>query len=215
MRSMAGRPRSFDRDAALDLALHAFWESGFEGTSIAHLTSAMGIAPPSLYAAFGDKRRLFDEAAARYLERLDLAMSIGLSAPTAREAIERILRDAAEYYTAADHPRGCLVTSEPLLAPQRAQARAAIFARIQRGHEEGDLPQRTDVDALTEFVDVVIAGMSARSRDGATREQLEASIDWAMGAWPPSRNPVEVRGAAPASRAGRPAPGGDAPRPLR
>ena len=64
-----GRPRGFDRDEALRRATTVFWERGYETTSIAELTAAMGIRPPSLYAAFGDKRGLFDEVVACYQDR--------------------------------------------------------------------------------------------------------------------------------------------------
>lgn len=185
--SMAGRPRSFDRDQALDLALDAFWERGYDGTSIAQLTAAMGIASPSLYAAFGDKQRLFDEAVAHYLVRLERGRADALDAPTAREAIERILRVSAEAHTARASPRGCLVMSEPRLAAARAGNRDAIRDRIQRGREDGELGDDVDPEALTDFVDIVIAGMSARARDGATREQLDATVDRVVGSWPEPR----------------------------
>ena len=61
-----GRPRAFDRDDALDRAMHLFWRRGYEATSVSDLTESMGITPPSLYAAFGDKKRLFLEAVDRY-----------------------------------------------------------------------------------------------------------------------------------------------------
>ena len=181
---MVGRPRTFDRDAALDLALDAFWERGYDGTSISELTAAMGIAAPSLYAAFGDKQRLFEEAVARYLVRLEHGRAAALDAPTAREAIERILRVSAEGHTARPVPRGCLVMSEPRLAAARAHNRDVIRDRVQRGREEGELGDDVDPEVLTDFYDTVIAGLSARARNGATRAQLDATVDRAMGTWP-------------------------------
>ena len=78
---MAGRPRSFDRDSALAAALEQFWRSGYEETSVAMLTTAMGITPPSLYAAFGDKRRLFEEASAMYFQRTCEAVDRAVALP--------------------------------------------------------------------------------------------------------------------------------------
>ena len=63
-----GRPAAFDKEAALDIAMRLFWERGYEGTSIADLSHAMGIHPSSIYAAFGDKQALFALAAKRYIE---------------------------------------------------------------------------------------------------------------------------------------------------
>jgi AcrR family transcriptional regulator len=178
------RPRSFDRDAALEQAMLAFWANGYEGTSISDLTRAMGIAAPSLYAAFGDKRSLFAEAVARYTSGPGAVVSHWLGEPTAREAVQRMLRDGARAYTSGDHPRGCLVVTEPLLDQERAASRTALRARVQRGLDEGDLPAGTDIDALAGFVGVVIGGMSARARDGATTEELLAIAETAMAAWP-------------------------------
>lgn len=178
------RPRSFDRDRALEQATIAFWENGYEQTSISDLTRAMGIAPPSLYAAFGDKRRLFDEVVARYQVGPGMIVASGVQEPTARGAIERMLAEAARQYARTDLPQGCMVVSEPSLVAERAVTREAIRARIQRGADAGELPAATDVDALATYVAVVLAGMSAHARDGATREQLTAIAETAMRAWP-------------------------------
>src|SRR6478609_6768993 len=92
-----GRPRSFDREAALERAMLLFWEHGYEATSLSQLTSAMGITPPSLYAAFGDKQALFLEAVDRYIARggTDTGSLMG-DAKTAREAVARFLEISAQ-----------------------------------------------------------------------------------------------------------------------
>ena len=88
-----GRPRSFDREAALEQALRTFWEHGYDGTSVADLTRAMGIGPPSLYAAFGDKRTLFEEVVESYVTRYGVFLRRALDEePTAR-AVCALLSD--------------------------------------------------------------------------------------------------------------------------
>ena len=116
---MAGRPRSFDRDVALGAALEQFWRSGYEGTSLAMLTRAMGVTPPSLYAAFGDKHHLFDEASALYFQRTLEAVDRAAMLPTAHEAVARMLDDTAHAHTDAATPAGCLMLTEPRLEAQR------------------------------------------------------------------------------------------------
>jgi len=102
-----GRPRSFDRELALERAMDVFWSKGFEAASLSDLTEAMGINPPSLYAAFGDKEGLFIEAVQRYHANAQQNCPYG-DLPTAREAVENLLTFAATLFTDPGHPRGCL-----------------------------------------------------------------------------------------------------------
>ncbi len=202
-----GRPRSFDREQALDRAMDVFWSKGFEGASLSDLTEAMGINPPSLYAAFGDKEGLFVEAVRRYHARLQGTCPYQ-EQPTAREAVARLLTDLASIFTDPSHPRGCLAvmaattsaSSSPklqeLLAEQRGQAKARLRARIERGVKEGELPADTDVGALTNFYAAVINGMSLQARDGVSRKGLLAMVDTAMRAWPVAAKPARKEKAA-------------------
>ncbi|NJP93718.1 TetR/AcrR family transcriptional regulator [Nonomuraea sp. FMUSA5-5] len=191
------RQREFDRETALESALLTFWRHGYEATSVAELTAAMGIRPPSLYAAFGDKRRLFEEAVRRYQQTYGAFTTRALAEePTGRGAIERVLREAAAEYASAEHPRGCLVITaavncgpesaevEALLRGFRQEAKAAIKRRIDDDVAAGRLPAATDTAGLATFYAATIQGMSTQSRDGASYEDLLAVATLAMTAWP-------------------------------
>jgi AcrR family transcriptional regulator len=196
-RKARGRPRAFDRDAALDEAMRLFWEHGYEATSLAQLTSAMGVSAPSLYAAFGDKEALFLQAVDRYMSRGgDQTQALMGDAKTAREAMERVLLESAIRLTDPRFPRGCMVVlsavsvSEEAARVQQELARCRssweqqVKARIERGIEDGDVPAGTNAAALASFYMAVLQGMSLHAKDGAPRERLQEIGEAAMLAWP-------------------------------
>jgi AcrR family transcriptional regulator len=200
---MRGRPLSFDRDRALDAALRLFWERGYDTTSVAELTEAMGITAPSLYAAFGDKRRLFAEATDRYQASYGAFADRALTEePTARAAVERLLRDAAVAYVTPRQPRGCLVISSatnctPASADiredlrRRRQANLRALQRvIARDITVGRLPADTDAHQLALFYAATLQGMSQQARDGATRNDLLAIAEAGLRAWPDPSPPA-------------------------
>ncbi|MEU6149512.1 TetR/AcrR family transcriptional regulator [Actinosynnema sp. NPDC047251] len=182
---MAGRKRGFDRAEVLDQVMRAFWHAGYDATSVADLTKLTGVNPPSLYAAFGDKKALFAEVVERYQRTYGAFTTRALAEePTARAAVERILREAATEYTDPERPRGCLVLSAPELAgPRRAEV-DAVEARIRADVAAGVLPAATDPHGLAVFVAATLRGMSGLARDGATREELGHVARAALAGWP-------------------------------
>ena len=196
-RKPRGRPLSFDRDAALETAMHVFWERGYEAASIADLTSAMGITPPSLYTAFGDKEQLFLEAIERYALGYGSAGARALEEePTARGAIERWMLESANELTQPCHPKGCMVVMaatncsaaaervQDALLLRRTEAIANVGRRIQGGIDDGELPADTDAQDLANFYATIYQGMSMQAKDGATHESLTATVRTAMRSWP-------------------------------
>ena len=181
---MAGRPRSFDRDAALATAVEQFWRAGYEGTSVATLTAAMGVAPPSLYAAFGDKRHLFEEASAVYFERTCEAVDRATALPSVHEAIARVLDDTAHAHADPATPPGCLMLTEPRLGAQREVLRRRLKDRLDQGVRDHELPATADTDRLASFLVAVLRGMSGCARDGGSIDDLLGIAETAMAALP-------------------------------
>jgi AcrR family transcriptional regulator len=191
-----GRPRRFDRQEALRRAMEVFWAKGFDNASLADLTSAMGLNSPSLYAAFRNKEELFKEAINLYAESAgDGIWNQVPLAPTARDAIEGLLRRTAEAFTRGSEPRGCLIV---LAAPQNEGAHPAICdelksrrmetiailqERLERAVADGELPLATNSSAIANYVVTLQHGMSIQARDGASRETLLAIADCAMAGW--------------------------------
>src|ERR1700733_7526017 len=101
------RPRVFEEAEVLDRAMEVFWRHGYEGASMAELTKAMGLNSPSIYAAFGSKRGLFDAVLNRYRERRAAHKEYVLAAATAREVAERFLFGGIEWLVGPTEPRGC------------------------------------------------------------------------------------------------------------
>src|ERR1700687_1899136 len=103
-----GRPRAFDPDAPLERAMHVFWAKGYEGASLSDLTKAMRINRPSLYAAFGDKEKLFRKVLDHYAEGPASHSRAALQELTSRAVVERLLFGTADMLTSGPTPRGCL-----------------------------------------------------------------------------------------------------------
>jgi AcrR family transcriptional regulator len=178
---------------ALRKARDAFWDRGYEGTSMADLVSALGIASARIYAAFGSKEELFRETVALYeAEEGGFADRALDEEPTAWRAIERMLRDAVDTYTKRGRPKGCMVVSAATncsnsneavrswLAEHRRARTASIIGRLRAAVERGELPESTNVQALGDCFAALLHGLSVQARDGISKERLLALIPPAM-----------------------------------
>ncbi|WP_440984290.1 TetR/AcrR family transcriptional regulator [Shinella sumterensis] len=192
-----GRPREFDRVAALAAATRLFWIKGYEATSIVDLTEAMGIGTKSLYAAFGSKDALYAEALKYYYTTYEgLVWTRFRAASTAKEAALAFLQDSAFAMTGGDRdlPHGCMATlaavgseghSElaELMRATRAGGFDLLKARFDRAKSDGDLKATADTTRLARFVQTVQSGMAIRARDGADRAELQAVAEIALSGW--------------------------------
>jgi AcrR family transcriptional regulator len=195
--AVIGRPREFDRDAALQAAMLMFWRKGFAATSMNDLCDAMGIRSPSLYAAFGSKEALYLEAIDRYVQTIGPTVWDKLSAgPTARVGVEKLLLTATETLPeSGEIPGGCMAVLgavgdewpaaiADVVKDVRLEMLGDLRSRLQIAVTEGELPVATDIDRLSRFYLSVFQGMAIQARDGATSAELKGVAASAMAAWP-------------------------------
>lgn len=173
-----------------------FWRHGYDGVPVAQLATAMGIAPASLYVAFGSKEALYREAVKKYLSLGRLGIEGLEQAPSAKDGVHAVLRSAARAFTQPDLPPGCMVgvcalrcagenhMIEEATAELRQLSALAMRQRIDRARKEGELDKTVSPQTLTDFFSAIVEGMSVLACDGASRERLLRLADTSMAAWP-------------------------------
>ncbi len=182
-----GRPREFDRERALKRALKLFWEKGYEPASVAELCEVMEVRPPSLYAAFGSKARLFLEALDFY-ERTywEEPSRRFLEEPDVYRAVSRFFEEAASILLSPDTPCGCMVvlaavniSSEEAeiigtVRKCRLETKSMFAERLRRAIADRQIPADTDVPALAGAFNTFLEGLSLQARDGLFQCELKA-----------------------------------------
>jgi len=188
-------------DAALDAAMAVFWRNGYEGASMADLTTAMGINSPSVYAAFGNKFGLFKAVLDHYDKTRAGFLRDVIAAPTAKDAASLFLMGVAERSTNPSHPPGSLLVQSGLtcsattanvpeeVARHRAGAELALRERFECSTAAEELPKGAQPAALARYLIAVANGMCVQASSGATQEDLQQVALLALAAWPDDAKP--------------------------
>ena len=192
-KSSRGRPRGFSREQAVACALALFQKQGYEGTSLAELTQAIGISAASLYGVFDSKEALFEEAVELYQNSQGAFAAKALrDAPTAQIAIHDLIHGAARQYARQDQPKGCFISTGVMqcghehsdianrMSQRRKDTRDLIKHRLDLGKRQGELKETADTTALAAFYAAMLQGLSVQARDGASPADLEEIATLAM-----------------------------------
>src|ERR1700742_1530749 len=187
-----GRPIGFDKGAALEAAMLLFWERGFEGTSMADLTHAMGLSPSSIYAAFGDKHVLFSLAVKRYVASRAQYAAKALEEPTLEKVIHALFDSTVAFLTTPGHPPtcmtlagagGCSVDATPardIMTEIRKQNEVAMKERFLRARKSGELSKDVNVADYTRYLSSILAGLSIQAANGSTKTELKRTSQMAL-----------------------------------
>ena len=185
--SHKGRPREFDKEKALQAALKVFWEKGYEPATLPDLCSAMGINPPSLYRAFGNKSQLFLEALKYYEEKYWAIPSKNfLDNPDIYKGIEDFFQEAATIILSPQTPCGCMAVVAAVnisaeekeiieeITQMRQSTRNMFINRLRIAIQNGEIPPASDVPVIANALNTFLEGMSMQAKGGLFLSELQS-----------------------------------------
>lgn len=175
----------------LDRALQAFWEHGYDATSVEDLVTATGIGRASLYGAFGDKEQLFRRVVDHYMARSRAEVVRVTAGLVGRAALEAFLLSRVNGAACFATTPGCFLqmaatsgTSPPLvkkaLEEGQREVRDLITLHLGESLAKGELSASVDLPRLTSLLEVLVSGLTASSKAGLDEGALGTAVAEAL-----------------------------------
>jgi len=197
----AGRKRKFDKDEALDKAMRVFWNNGYTGTSITDLTSALGINKPSLYAAFGNKEKLFESSIEHYMLKYGLPKIQQLKSPSdipLKERLKEFLYGLIDMQTNPKTPSGCFFVKSScesggnvfpsemslLIGKFGLNTEQFITDFLESERKQGNISEQISIKDAARHLISVMYGLAVQARGGKSKETLKSTADFAVSIFP-------------------------------
>ena len=188
-----GRPREFDEEAVLEAVMDAFWQKGYEATSLAELCDCTGLHKGSLYQAFGDKHQLFMQALKHYADvefREVMAVAFSSDSPleNVKAAIHKICEDAG-------NEKGCLMINSMVeLAPHDPEVKTALQSfgeqrlramtdMLGKAQQAGEIRANLDPYKLARQLMVTLAGSAAMVKGFLEPTEIVETLDDVIDSW--------------------------------
>lgn len=188
-----GRPRGFDTDQVLGQVRDTFWRYGYAGTSMDQLSAATGLHKPSLYGAFGDKKRLYLAALDNYLADIRAEFAEAFAVPDLFESLYQVSEWSIDKFMGGgEGATGCFMMNTAMTEagedPEISRVvrdsmdglERAMVRRLQKGIEAGEISDRVDPQSLAMILVANHYELSARARAGYSRAELRVLADRAL-----------------------------------
>ena len=193
----AGRKRAFDKEVVLDKAMRLFWANGYSGTSVANLSSELGINTSSLYGTFVNKEQLFKDALAHYQKQyveVNYSHLVEPSNATLKDRLQACFYGLIELFTSDETPRGCLLVksvneSDSVAFPEDAvvymkklgtETQQTLTGLFASGIAKTDMPQGQTAQKLTNYLLSVSYGLAVQAKVGLVEDELKSVLDHAL-----------------------------------
>jgi len=188
---MAGRPRKFDLDEALDSAMEAFWDTGYEATSMADLMAATGMHKGSLYQSFGDKHSLYKAALSKYLLGMrNVKNELLKQASTPMEAIRLVSHGLVDIADGdSEIPKGCMALNsvvelaprdpevQAILAEHFSLMRQSMVKALSRAQEMGELSKNRSPELIASLLMTFMSGLGTNLKGPLKMAEAHQLLD--------------------------------------
>ncbi|RTE66059.1 TetR/AcrR family transcriptional regulator [Amphritea opalescens] len=193
----AGRKRAFDKEVVLDKAMRLFWANGYSGTSVANLSSELGINTSSLYGTFVNKEQLFKDALAHYQKQyveVNYRHLVEPSNATLKERLQACFYGLIELFTSDETPRGCLLVkslneSDSVAFPEDAvvymkklgtETQQTLTGLFASEIAKTDMPQGQTAQKLATYLLSISYGIAVQAKAGKSEEELKSVLDHSL-----------------------------------
>jgi TetR/AcrR family transcriptional regulator, transcriptional repressor for nem operon len=185
MKTSQGRPKSFDEDEVLALAMHYFWEHGYENTSLDNLLLAMGIKKSSFYHTFKSKEELFSRTLKLYgkimlghYETLKTKIGPKMAILALSDAVLKELKETGKI-------KGCLLMNSSKECYNRHSGLSQLIEAefnfflemhekfIKEAQEQGEISKQKDAKKLAGRYLSAFNGLMVTIQAGASQEIIE------------------------------------------
>lgn len=182
-------------EAALEAAMHLFWEMGYEATSVEMLVARTGLHRAALYASHGSKGRLYEALLRRYQARV-LGPEMEPIAPleASLEGVKLFFARLGERAEGPEGRLGCLMVqaaAAPAPVPpgvarivegHRAELRSRLARALRNAQLRGEASGDVEPGAAADFLTAARMGLMALARSPAPRTAVRHSaqgiLDW-------------------------------------
>ena len=190
-RSTPGRPKTFDRDRAIDVAIDSYWREGPGRISLNEVCRRADVSKPGVYREFGNEDGLLDAALARYAEReLAPLFELVASGRPFGEVLDSLVTSMTE--PRSGRPAGCLLAKTrvsrevvgPLAREQLDQLRRLsldTYRRwIERAQRDGEVDPSIPPELAARFVDAQFNNILGQVAAGEDPEMIRAQASLAF-----------------------------------
>ena len=173
--------------------MDAFWDKGYEATSVTDLCNCTGLHKGSLYQAFGDKHTLFMDSLKHYANA-EFHETVGVMQPS-NTPLENLRAVVTKICDDATGEKGCMMINSMVeLAPHDPAVKAAlqgfgeqrmqaITEMIAVAQESGEIKVTTEPYKLARQLMMTMAGGAAMVKGVLAPEEIAETMHELLDSW--------------------------------